>query len=676
MRRFPIRWGLFAAAVLTFSVGTVAVFPPEAASAATEFSTYTGQGNLTVLPSTAKTLFTGVSDASPQGQVGQYLYAAMKDPKKMAALTQLYKQAQAGTATTAELAELSTAVRASAPIATRTALLTRGVATAAGGPVGLALTSAQIGFMVGGGVSRAMGLDVNGTLCRGGIGGKALAVVSGTDCDTFWDTANKAEANSDVKAGTVGSTVCASDGGCAKWTGSIVDSYQRPYQLFSLTDSANVGGGGIRGKINNKYLMVLYTDPGHGPNSYGQANFTNAVQGKPYYDFCGDADACGYVQPCAVQGCKGAPDFISTITGYQWWNASTDKPDGDVAKLTSGTGDPKRFQRCQQDYKSGRSDTLSGDSRSLSEGMPQPPELPVPPGEIVTKITCELISEDGTAEPVKDFEQETTPEYQKSAAVNPECGSTTVCELQLVKPNGSVCDDTDNPCIDWQEASDSDQYTCRWGNDAIGFKPSTECDWYANRWNPEKQASGNTLTAPSTVSPSGKPSEVPNPAPSKTPGTKANAGSTPADDATDMGPNECFQNMAFTLNPISWVVQPFKCMFIARKGYPESIQKQTAKQWAKKAPAQLSAAMTAWDIKTPADGCNGIPVDMTVNGPASIDWHTRLMASCPGDTFAPFAPFGRLFVGVSITIAVVFALTRYVGALFGFEPFARTGDAS
>lgn len=655
--------------VAVATVATATVYPSPAYAAGT---TFTGSGNLTVLPSTSAPLFSGVADASPAGTVGQYLYAASKDPKKLAALTALYKQAQAGTATAAETAELATAVRAAAPVATRTALLTRGVASAAGGPVGLALTSAQVGFMVGGGVSRAMGMDVDGTLCRGDLGGKALAFVSGTDCGSFWETVNKGQVNEDVQAGTVGSTVCATDGGCAKFTGSIKDSYGRPYQQFKNSSGATTRSGSIYSSSSSTvYMVMFYTDPGYGPNAAGQSSFADPAKTKPYYDFCGDVDACGYVQPCAVQGCKGAPDFISTITGYQWYDYSTEKFLGQRGTLTTGTGDPKRFQKCQQSYKSGRVDTVSGDSRALSEGMPVMPDLPAPTGDIVTKITCELISEDGTAEPVKDFEQETTPEYQKSAAVNPECGSTTVCELQLVKPDGSVCNDTDNTCAGWSTAADKDQYTCRFGNEAIGFRSAditTECAWYADRWTPEAQRTGNTLTAPATQSPSKTATTIPNPAPELTPGTDKNVGSAPIKDP-DTGRAECFPSGWGALNPVSWVVQPVQCAlswaFVPRLSEVKKAGDGIRKSWDKTAPVKLATAVGGWDFEPVMTGCDGIPIpkDLIYKGmPAQ-----RIASACAGTSLAPAATAVKVFLNITFGIGGAWAIASYMGWTIGFK---------
>lgn len=649
------------------AVGTVAtatVYPSPAYAAA---STFTGAGNLTVLPSTAQPLLTGVADASPGGQVGQYLYAAMKDPKKMAALTQLYRQAAAGTATTAETAELATAVRASAPVATKMAPL----AARALGPAGAVITSAQVGFAIGKGVSSAIGYDTDSGLCFNSSGQRTqfISFVTGTDCTAaIQKLAKDFVPNTDASAGqaltvTTGArndrtgqwdtgryTVSLSGTDNGRYCWSVTPSMPDGYSVV-VSIVFNAAGGGNGGPASYQILDYQQNLRCGGDQATGKPDHIRVGGTKEYY---GNGPE--------TTGAQGG--FYSDADANSWQS----KP---VQSIENTTADPARHQTCKQRYTDGTVDQLIGDSKRLSEGAAMPPEMPVPDGKIVANITCELVPEDGSATPVEDINQDTTTQYQKAATVKPECSSTTVCELQLVKPDGSVCNDTDNTCAGWKESSDAKNYTCRWGNAAVGWSSVStddECGYYANRWNPEAQRSGNTLTVPASQSPSKTATPVKNPAPELTPGTDVNVGSTPIKDP-DTGRAECFPSGWGALNPVSWVVQPVQCAlswaFVPRLSEVKKAGDGIRKSWDKTAPVKLATAVGGWDFEPAMTGCDGIPL------PANLIYKgmpaQRIASACPGTSLAPAATAVKVFLNITFGIGGAWAIASYMGWTIGFK---------
>lgn len=625
----------------SFIAAAFVLVPGSAASAAVPSITTMG-GPINVLPSAVRSATGSYSGVE---YMAAYLYKASKSPEFWTA----YKSAQTAAASKGGELVLSPQVAAEAktvyPLASKAAPFVK----VAGG-VGTAMTAYQLASSLSNGVQDLIGLDATGTVCRGvgqDLWGKVVATAAGANCSKIWDFDPDFKVNTDASGQWSSGNVCHTfpNGGiqCVQLVGSASRQVSS-----SSSDWAN-GDGDYRIP-----LRCFKADNGRGGfeirTQSGKTYSATNDSGKNWWnaDFPDNPANCRSALGWPSAG--GKPD---EITGIRYGSQ------GDFEPAGKGSADPSRTLKCVVAGTDGKEYVRESDPFFESAGVLPDPKCPDLPQE-VQPDTTKIVETGGDEGDQPIWSTKSDPAVLD--ATKNGCGTSTgtQCELQLFKDNESCFAGAD--CQGWKNDPDQSKYRCEYGGKPVAL---SECTVYAPRWEPQAQQTGNTLGDPQT----GKP--LPNPKPELSPGSSANAGSTPADTATDLGPNDCLKNMPFSLNPISWVVNPFKCMFITRPGYTDQLQATSAKAWEKTTPLRYAAAIGNWNLTTPANGCSGIPIVMQYG---VLDIDTHILAACPGDTLAPMAGWSRLFVGFSMSVVGVYALLRWGGALFGFEAFARKGD--
>lgn len=635
MRRFPIRWGLFAAAVLTFSVGTVAVFPTPSYAAVPSITSMGGP--LNVLPSAVK----AAAGASQGDLMIATMYKASKSPEFWA----LYKQAQATAAKTGNALVLSPEVAAEAqtiyPAATKAAPLIKTLGRAAG-TAGAVITAYEVSSTLTNGTLDLLGMDATGTVCRNtgrDLWGTVVQTAAGAKCGA-WDSkmAQNFVANADANGAGLTSVKTCSDVGCLQIIGTVKWGDDTVY-CMNLT--------GVTGKPSSFNVGITYKTSIGGLTSQSGWAYNN--QPFPTWGLCPQPSGGDYSTGIDVYPGSG------TLTGFQW--SSKYAAGSELESPYEQVADPKRTLKCVIAGTDGKQYSAESDPFFESAGVLPDPKCPDLPSGVMADST-DIVETGGEKDDTVWSAK--TSDAVKNALVTTGCGTSTgtQCELQLYKDGESCFAGAD--CQGWYQDPERSRYKCEYGGKPVAL---SECTTYAPRWEPKQQASGDTLGDPDT----GKPMK--NPKPTLSPGSTANAGSTSADGATELGTNNCFKGMPITLNPISWVVEPFKCMFIARDGYTESVLKTYQAKADATYPAKLATMVGGLSFKGPGSGCSGIPVHI---GEKIPDF--TIMNACPGDMLAPAAQWGRIFLDLGITVVGLLAITKFVGSAFGFTAFGSKGD--
>lgn len=130
--------------------------------------------------------------------------------------------------------------------------------------------------------------------------------------------------------------------------------------------------------------------------------------------------------------------------------------------------------------------------------------------------------------------------------------------------------------------------------------------------------------------------------------------------------------LSFSLNPVDWVLRPLRCLFEPRKTKIDAAMTNMSAAWSASSAAGLVGAVGGLGAAFQGGtGCSGLPFHLEWNGHVLV--HTRLLDACD-EPMAGIAATVKGLLTVALILATLFALLRYVAALFGFAPFGSLRD--
>lgn len=645
-RRADRRRLLVASALaLVFALVPLA-FTPEQAHAATISPDAPPPVN--VLPSVVKGGAGALTGTAYQNYLATVIYRFGKS------LTQS-KAIQAVNAGAASMAEIATvdAVKAGYRVpVTKLAALGK----VAGG-VGVVVTGYQIGAMMGNGAVQLTGLDTNGAVCRQD-GAEFLGLLTGVDCAAY-ELAQTYAPNADVTVGAVGSEVCGpntASGYCLTYVSTV------GFRL--LAGSANASAlwylVDISGTVTAKPSTLTITSCAdtllYGSSTSYCVNTTPNTSGSanaPAGSLCSSGNvpagkACLTWSWGVVPSGTTAPSPIPTLTGIRMTNSGGST--GDIPPTTTPDSDPARTLRCVIVGSNGTSYSAStGSFHETDPVLPSPVCPDLPAGVLMDTMT---IFEDSPMGSVELWTESTTPEYDASQALAPECSEGT-CLLDLRKSAVS-CFSSPDGCAEWFADPDkATTYTCHYGTHAVDLD---ECNVYAPSFNPEARSTGDVYGDPET----GDPITAP---PGSLPGIDKGTFGSPSQDPT--AERECFPSGWGVLNPVEWVVRPVQCAlewaFVPRESVVQAKMQEVTDTWADTPPAKVAAMVSGYAFVAPPSGCNGITVDVWFLGPPF-----QIMDACPGSMLEDMAYWARVFGNVGFTIYGLIAITRNLARIVEF----------
>jgi hypothetical protein len=615
-----------------------------------------------VSPASAATLVTPVSNLPSMVNTGVgYTDAGKQGNALVAAMAYLYKNAMSPDAYAAYKARQTGSIPTAAQVSaedyqkgqfttptTPAAGLTKvvnGASTVFGGyTIGTAL-----GSVAGRPIFNAVGIDANGAVCgasaSGGVVQKLLELGTGQDCAAF-NAAKDYVPNTDVTGGVQSDPACDSSGNCTKILGSFTFTTSRTSDWSLQPDrSTPAGPQTIEG------VCFVPTTPGfsmparvftanhptgngldYSSNNYGRSYWPGPVCGPG-----GIGQAIGWPK-------NATPQPAPEVTGFSLGTT------GPVTPATKAPANPDRYISCDVTGSKGEYASQAGamfreTDTDWTKGFPQCPGLPAEVIPVKSDMVLHVVGGGDTLLSSTAIPQPLVDDLTKYK----ECFGTSLCALELEKNGQSCFAGNQSQCTDWAKDPDQSQYTCKYGTPGNAQAVSiAECKGvYAPTFQPERTTTGQVYGDPLTGQP------VPSNQAPKPDNVKGMDPSV-SDDRISCLPN------GFTLNPIDWVLAPLKCAFSPRASVVNASLTSLETKAAASMPGQYSAAIKAWEFKTPASGCGGIPVDLFFTGPFTI------MNACPGDVLAPVAYWSRIFGNVAIVVIGVMGSARYVGAAFGF----------
>lgn len=602
----------------TFGLALVAVAPVGAVQAAQQsVPVSSAPPALNILPSSV----TGAVGTTEPWRL-QAVYALMYKSAKHPEFWQALNNVNAGVGTPAEVQKVTAGTSGYAVPATKLGTLTR-----AAGAVGAAISVFQLSQFASNGVMELVGFDANGLVCE--TGAQWVSIVTGQDCSSFGQIPDEYLANVDARPGVSGSNVCDSSGRCMQLVkvGTPTTANGNVINRYCLTATGNINALVITTTtISTPTTVVTLTS---------DANTYEAACGSPRYTPGGRM--LQLTQP--AQG---------TLLTY---NIPTNN--GAAAPVQTSTSDPERRMKCVVAATNGQTYTAFSDP--YTEGgsvLPQPVCPDLPQGVYPQKTT---VWDTGGPDERKLWEQDTTPEFQKTSTEYPEC-MTGRCMLDLAK-NGISCFQAVEACTDWlNDPNKTDTMTCRYGTHVV---PLSECNVYGPTFKPDATTKGDTLGNPGT----GQPAPNPNPGT----GTDSQAGTRPVTDPDAPGERQCFPTGWGVLNPVEWVMKPTQCAlewaFVPRQSVLTAQLTRVATAWDDTIVLQIPRMIGAWAIDVPAGGCGGLIADMGFLPGEMPD--VPFFNACPGDPLAPFAGIIKPWLTVSFVIAVGMSMYASVSMVVG-----------
>lgn len=544
-----------------------------------------------------------------------------------------------------------------------------------------AIVGAEFGFAVGQGVSENLGFDVAGGLCAPTFEDFGLiGLLTGADCAGILNFDGEYIINTDAVGmpagwGSKSNALRHNWGNDTPPAGSTpatatVDFLEAP-TFHDTTPTMKMKGTRSGYCTNNGWNSSLsYT-------SYFK-HLTRTDMSDKFFNGVLESDTAGslgrsFGYPCAENNPATHTVTTNTATtapsGYGFdrivFYASTGNvtwyPEGHVLWTPAVSADPDRVLECDVTGSDGV--TYSQQTAAFKEsdgGLPAPECPTLPDGVTAFNHTVTEETPGGGAEPKELFSQDTTPEYQAFIAEYPECESGA-CKLDLKKKGGTLlpsCFDLDSACADWfADANKADNYQCTFGARDVALE---ECNVYEGVFKPERLAVGAPYSDPETGVWSGGQSAT-------TPGT-ALMGRAISD--PDFARN-CFDSIGWgDFNPAEWVLRPIQCAFewaaIPRPVVVQAAVEEVDANWKSTQLGSFTNAVSSYAFTPPANGCNGIPVDVFFLGPPFY-----IMGACPGSVLADMAGWARLFGSVAISVLGVVALSRIFAGIVGYKGLGR-----
>lgn len=670
---------VLAVAASVLGVGALVLGPSLPAAAATTYVNVGTGGDVNYLPSTQVDAYAGLSDNARLNAMAQDAYASMKSQTQADAIVR-YTGGNGITTTTspgtiAQIETVSGVYDDALPEIEGHATSVRGgAALSVLGKAGEAVGVYYLGTSLVNGVGKIIGVDPEGIVCENtgtDVIGSLVRIVDGASCPAN-DFSPEFKPNTDASGG-LSLSVCYSDGVCTMLAGSITEqangapSYYRESACFTIQANGQSGHGfqliyrGVGGDERNMLLWnggnapTVSTPCKTGQVPAAGAIGDNGIEGN-YVQGQDKAKAayadwqnrwCGVVT-IAQYNAAGGPS-CSAIPQDQQATPLQSNPTRTMKCVTVGT-DGVTYTGAPVDYT--ETDTV----------LPTPQCKDLPAG-VLPQSTSITSTKDGDTSTLGKWD--TDSKVLDWAKTYPACTVQSLCSLSLQTKTAkgwSTCKDGDTICGDWfTNPTKDDTYRCVYG---IPGSQSTvnlsECDIYQNRFTPEAQKTGDTLTDPKT----GKP--LTNPKPTNNPSTDAAISNRPASDGDTR--SNCFPSGWGAANPVNWVMQPVTCamenLFVPKASTLPKAQLALRSSVNNSAFGTIKTNVGALGVVGFGSGCSGIPVEWDIFG---NHFELYLLRACAGDPLhAVAAAVHTILSGLIVTLALL-SILRYLAIIFGFQ---------
>lgn len=337
-----------------------------------------------------------------------------------------------------------------------------------------------------------------------------------------------------------------------------------------------------------------------------------------------------------------------------------------VASMVESSGDPTRQTRCTYRFSGGTSKSSDWVNFKDSTGFPTAAwgaacdtlgrTLTANEASTLTSVDVEERVEGGSTHTIASSEVPPELDTKRPDMV----GGRKALTLQRTLTGGELvrCLERGDECRDWWEETNQGTtpgaYRCLYGGLEVAL---TECSVYRDSFRHGTQ--NPTITDPvtgETIDWGGDPRGSIGPGTGPTPG------------------EQCMATWGSAANPIEWVMRPVQCAlvwaFVPRAEKMTQAQTTAQSTFNASLPGRLAGAL---GMVSPAllalhnGECGGLilPTPDIGAGWSVVVEDRAFLAACPGDFFAPFAPWFFWFITGSIGIAGFFAIRRYLDKFVG-----------
>lgn len=251
----------------------------------------------------------------------------------------------------------------------------------------------------------------------------------------------------------------------------------------------------------------------------------------------------------------------------------------------------------------------------------------------------------------------------------PQCWDGS-CRLLLKKVVGDKeldCFDVPDQCVDWSTESKTDptRYKCYYAGQPV---PLAECTVYQRVFDRDRVQDGDGYSDPDGGDTTTRTNL----------GAAREAMNTPVQDPSKS--RNCWPQGWAAFNPFEWVFQPVRCAmewaFVPKPAKLTQVRTKIKLAVDNSKPVQFARTLRTWGTYAEAvnpSGCLGPALDLNLMG---IQYSGHPLQACTEPT-ATLAFWSRIIIGAGVIIAGLFAVTRYVGRVFGFDGFGRSsgGDS-
>ena len=617
-------------AVLTVSGMVVSVSPASADTGGSfDPSNFALNGDPTVAAAAVKG--TALGSKLSEGQFAGMVLNKIRYAKGWTAITGRLGFGASGISADASAAtQLAQLERAYAPVATKFAPAIKAVEGASAWAF-----AGQMGISLGAAADRGVGIDVDGGLCSTSSDGfsvvaSILVFAGAADCERYKMSQElKALENKDVPTGVTGGKSCGPDGSCVQliYVGTRMLNYQTvPLQCVQMW-----AGPGV-----TRVDWVVHSDNASNPDSVYNGYFP-----------LNDSPECGGGTPPSVQQYNFSGNILFYCAGTAIGCVGLQKMTPQAA-----SADPERTLRCDVTNADGSVVSKSSAVFHEADGTIPPYVCPaVSPGAVPTGTT--VWETGGKNGDVKWMDVPTTPEYQTDRTAHPDC-TLGQCRLELIRTADSLkCLDAGATCDGWAtDPAKSTKYNCQLGPYPMALD---KCNAYAPTFNQQKVAGG---------------------APYADPTTGAEVGQTVPNPSTDPVPQgDCYPSGWGVFNPVEWVQKPVGCALQAAfVPSPAEVAKLTTTvqtTWANSTPGKLQheVEVSIPEFGVADSGCGGILINFPTWS-ASGNYPTtpeHVLAACPGDYFAQWAPLFSTFIGGAFVVGGLLGIKRLISAMVGLH---------
>lgn len=261
----------------------------------------------------------------------------------------------------------------------------------------------------------------------------------------------------------------------------------------------------------------------------------------------------------------------------------------------------------------------------------------------------------------------------------PQCWDGS-CRLTLKKQQSTSvevdCFEVPDSCVDWFEESKTSptKYKCYYAGQA---RPLSDCFVYSRVFDRQNVQRGTGYAEPET----GIEPKVyacvgcndPRTATTNRGAEKESMNTTP--DNPEKA-RDCWPSGWAAFNPFEWVLQPIKCAlqwaFVPRQTKVDQTTTKIRLTATNSRVAEAAQVATTWAAVAEGmnpSGCAGPSINLNLMG---IEYSGTPLTACAEPT-ATLAFWSRIIIGITAVLAAVYAVSRYIGRVFGYDGFGRTG---